>query len=159
MPTSPIPSRMAIRGHPLHPAMVHFPVAALIGLIATDLAFLLTADTFWARASLWLAGVGALGGVLAGIVGMLDLLSVRQIRRLVSGWSHGLLAIMLLSLASLNWLLRLQDPVSAIFPWGLYLSVLSGLLIAVTGYLGGQLVYEYAVGVDIEGAQNRDTRP
>ncbi|MCL5041974.1 MAG: DUF2231 domain-containing protein [Gammaproteobacteria bacterium] len=159
MPTSPIPSRMAIRGHPLHPAMVHFPVAALLGLIATDLAFLLTADAFWARASLWLAGVGALGGFLAGIVGMLDLLSVRQIRRLVSGWSHGLLAIMLLSLASLNWLLRLQDPVSAIFPWGLYLSVLSGVLIGVTGYLGGQLVYEYGVGVDIEGAQSRDTRP
>ena len=159
MPTSPIPSRMAIRGHPLHPAMVHFPVAALLGLIATDLAFLLTADAFWARASLWLAGVGALGGFLAGIVGMLDLLSVRQIRRLVSGWSHGLLAIMLLSLASLNWLLRLQDPVSAIFPWGLYLSVLSGVLIGVTGYLGGQLVYEYGVGVDIEGVQNRDTRP
>ena len=159
MPTSPIPSRMAIRGHPLHPAMVHFPVAALLGLIATDLAFLLTADAFWARASLWLAGVGALGGFLAGIVGMLDLLSVRQNRRLVSGWSHGLLAIMLLSLASLNWLLRLQDPVSAIFPWGLYLSVLSGVLIGVTGYLGGQLVYEYGVGVDIEGVQNRDTRP
>ncbi|TVP88116.1 MAG: DUF2231 domain-containing protein [Pseudomonadaceae bacterium] len=159
MPTSPIPSRMAIRGHPLHPALVHFPVAALIGLVASDLAFLMTADEFWARASLWLAGIGALGGTVAGIVGMLDLLIVRRIRRLVSGWSHGLLAIMLLSLASLNWLLRLQEPVSAIFPWGLYLSLLCSLLIGVTGYLGGQLVYEYAVGVDIEGAMERDTRP
>ncbi|WP_092389412.1 DUF2231 domain-containing protein [Halopseudomonas salegens] len=159
MPTTQIPSRMAIRGHPLHPALVHFPVAALIGLIGSDLAFLWTADVFWARASLWLAGVGAIGGCLAGLVGMLDLLAVRRIRRLVSGWSHGLLAIMLLSLASLNWSLRLQHVSDSIFPWGLYLSLLSGLLIAVTGYLGGQLVYEYAVGVDIDGAQNRDTRP
>lgn len=62
MATEPILSHMAIRGHPLHPMLIHFPVAALLGLVATDLAYLFSGDYFWARASLWLAGVGALGG-------------------------------------------------------------------------------------------------
>lgn len=149
----PIASRIALFGHPLHPALIHFPVAALMGLIATDLAYVVNGDEFWARASLWLAGVGAAGGVISGSAGLLDMLLVRQIRRLVTAWCHGILAVMLLSLASLNWLLRFStDAAGAILPWGLYLSTISGALIAVTAFLGAQLVYEHAVGVDIEEA-------
>lgn len=148
-PLQTIESRAAIAGHPLHPMMIHFPVAALIGLIATDLAFVFTADPFWARAGLWLAGVGALGGWLASIAGAIDLFTVRRVRRLVTGWCHAILAIMLLSLASLNWVQRFEA-VEAIWPWGLYVSLLTGALIAVTGFLGGRLVYEHAVGVNVE---------
>lgn len=153
----PIISRVALFGHPLHPALIHFPVAALMGLIVTDLAFIITADPFWARAGLWLAGVGALGGAISGSAGLADLLLVRQIRRVITAWCHAVLAVMLLSLASLNWLLRFStDMEAAIVPWGFYLSLLSGLLIGMTGYLGAQLVYEYAVGVDLEeAAENR----
>ncbi|MDO8906921.1 MAG: DUF2231 domain-containing protein [Pseudohongiella sp.] len=149
----PIGSKITMFGHPLHPAMIHFPVAALFGLVATDLAYLLTSDYFWARAGLWLSGVGALGGALSGCAGLADLILVRQIRRVITAWCHGILAVMLLSLASLNWLLRFSAGAdTAILPWGLYLSLLSGLLIGVTGFLGAQLVYEYAVGVDLEEA-------
>lgn len=150
MPTDPILSRMTIRGHPLHPMLIHFPVAALMGLVATDLAYLFSNDDFWARASLWLAGVGALGGWLSGMAGLVDLTLVARIRRLVAAWCHAILAVMLLSLATLNWLLRFEQGVAQIVPWGLYLSLLTGLLIAVTGILGGQLVYEYGVGVDTD---------
>lgn len=144
-----IESNAAIAGHPLHPMMIHFPVAALVGLIATDLAYLYTADAFWARASLWLAGVGAFGGWIASVAGAIDLFTVRRVRRLITGWCHAILAIMLLSLASLNWVLRYEG-VTEVYPWGLYLSLLSGGLIAITGWLGGQLVYEHAVGVEVE---------
>lgn len=146
--TNPVVSRMAIHGHPLHPILIHFPVAALLGLVATDLAWLWTADAFWARAGLWLAGVGALGGWVSGMAGLIDLTTVRKVRRLVTAWSHAIMAVMLLSLASLNWLLRLSDPAAVIWPWGLYLSLVTGGLIAVTGFLGGKMVYEFAVGVD-----------
>ncbi len=148
MAISPIHSRMAIGGHPLHPMLIHFPVAALIGLTATDLGYFFTGDSFWARAGIWLAGVGTVGGWCSGMVGMLDLVLVRRIRRLISAWCHAIFAVMLLSLASLNWLLRIQGAETAILPWGLYLSGLTTALIAVTSFLGGKLVYEYAVGVD-----------
>src|SRR5690554_548262 len=90
-----ISSKMAIGGHPLHPMLIHFPVAALIGLIGTDLSWILTGDYFWARASLWLVGVGVVGGWLSGSVGLLDLLIVAGIRRLITAWCHAILAVML----------------------------------------------------------------
>jgi len=107
--TKPILSRAAIAGHPLHPMMIHFPVAALMGLVGTDAAYLYGGDPFWARAGLWLAGVGALGGWGASVAGLVDLLSVAQIRRLITAWGHALMAVMMLSLATLNWRLRLGD--------------------------------------------------
>jgi uncharacterized membrane protein len=152
MPLEPVISRVAFRGHPLHPTLIHFPIAALIGLVGTDLAYFFSEDPFWARAGLWLAGVGALGGAVSGLAGLVDLLVVPRIRRLVTAWGHGIMAVMLLSLASFNWLLRVSDPVALIIPWGLFLSLLSALLISMTGYLGGRLVYEYAVGVNVEEA-------
>jgi uncharacterized membrane protein len=159
MPTEPIQSRAAIVGHPLHPVLIHFPVAALVALVGSDIAWLLTGDPFWARAGLWLAGVGALCGWVSGLAGLVDLVTVWRIRRLITAWCHAVLAVMLLSLASFNWLLRLGDPQAHIIPWGLYISLLTAALISATGFLGGRLVYEYAVGVDIEEALSRRVRP
>jgi uncharacterized membrane protein len=57
--------------------------------------------------------------------------------------------VMLLSLATLNWLMRLGgDPGAAVVPWGAGLTLLTGGFIALASYLGGRLVYEHAVGVD-----------
>ena len=145
----PILSRAAIRGHPLHPMMIHFPVAALIALVPADVAYLYGGDPFWARAGVWLAGVGALGGWVASLAGLVDLLLIRRVRRLITAWGHALMAVMMLSLASMNWLLRLQsEPGSLVMPWGLAMSVSTGAFIALAAYLGGRLVYEHAVGVD-----------
>ena len=158
MPSEPIHSRAAIHGHPLHPVMVHFPVAGLVALVGADAGWILTGDAFWARAGLWLAGVGALGGWLAALAGLVDLVTVRRIRHMVVAWCHAILAVMLLSLASFNWLLRLGDPQAHILPWGVYISLLTAGLVAATGYLGGRLVYENAVGVAIRKAPDRHTR-
>lgn len=145
----PILSRAAIAGHPLHPMLIHFPVASLIGLMGSDAAYLYTGDPFWARASLWLAGVGALGGWGASLAGVVDLLFVRRVRRLISAWGHALIAVMMLSLASLNWVMRLcGDHFEVIMPWGVALSFFTGGFISLASYLGGRLVYEYAIGVD-----------
>lgn len=145
-----IESRMSIKGHPIHPTMIHFPVAALLALLATDLAYIYTEDFFWARLGLWLAGIGALGGWLAGLVGLIDLLTVRAIRRLITAWNHALLAVIMLSLASFNWLLRIDDAAAMIVPAGVYISGLTTLMIIITGIQGGHLVYEHGVGVNIE---------
>ncbi|MDO8863426.1 DUF2231 domain-containing protein [Haliea sp. E1-2-M8] len=159
MAQSPILSKMAIHGHPLHPMLIHFPVAALMALVATDLAFIFSNDYFWARAGLWLAGAGALGGWVSGLVGLIDLTTVARIRCLINAWCHAILAVMLLSLATLNWLLRIDAPELRILPWGIYISLLTALLIAMTGILGGRLVYEYAVGVDMEETASGPTLP
>lgn len=130
--------------------LIHFPVAALLGVIATDMAYVVTADFFWARAGFWLIAAGVCGGWISSIVGFADLVLVARIRSLITAWCHAALAVMLMSLASFNWLLRWYEMDTFIVPWGMYVSLLTGLLISVTSYLGGRLVYEKAVGVDRE---------
>lgn len=147
MAQKPILSRMSFGGHPIHPVLIHMPMAALLGLVATDLAFIFTGDEFWARAGVWLAGVGAFGGWAAGAAGLVDLVSVPGVRRLVTAWCHSIVAVMLLSLATFNWLIRVGDFTALLQPWGIYISVLTALLVLLAGLLGGQLVYEHAVGV------------
>jgi uncharacterized membrane protein len=146
--TKPILSRAAIAGHPVHPMLIHFPVAALIALVATDAAYLHGGDPFWARAGVWLAGVGALGGWFASVAGLIDLLTVAKIRRLITAWAHAVMAVMMLSMATLNWQLRLgEDPGVYVMPWGMAMSLLTAFFISLAAYLGGRLVYENAVGV------------
>jgi uncharacterized membrane protein len=142
-------SRMSVGGHPIHPMLIHFPVAFLLGLVAVDLAYLYTSDPFWVRVGLWFAGIGSLGGWMAGLAGLVDLLLVPRIRNLVIAWSHALLAVMTLALASFNWLLRFNDD-SGFNLWGLYISLLTAALITGTSLLGGQMVYGHAVGVHVE---------
>ncbi len=155
MRTITITSRMSIHGHPIHPMLIHFPVAALLGLMGADLGYVVTGDDFWFRAGLWLSGIGTLGGWFSGLIGLLDLVTVAAIRRLVTAWCHAVMAVMLLSLATLNWLLRITDGEPGIVPWGIYLSFLSGAMIALTSLLGGQLVYDHAVGVGLEKTAER----
>ena len=47
-------SRASVGGHPIHPMLVPFPIAFLIGGFASDLVFWSNGDPFWARAALWL---------------------------------------------------------------------------------------------------------
>jgi hypothetical protein len=49
----PVPSTAAIGGHPIHPMLIPFPIAFLVGVLATDLAYWGTVNAFWARASSW----------------------------------------------------------------------------------------------------------
>lgn len=148
-PIRTINSRIAIFGHPMHPTLVHFPVACLLLLVGSDAAYLYSENAFWAKASLWLAGIGALSGWIASSVGLIDLVTIQRIRRKLLGWCHAIVAVMMLSLASLNWLWRYLDPTD-LLPWAIVLSILTAVLVGLTGALGGTLVYEEAVGVEID---------
>lgn len=145
-----IRSRISIAGHPVHPTMVHFPIALLLAGFASDAAYFFTTDFFWARASLWLIGVGALGGWVAGSVGLLELIISHPLRYLITAWNHAILAVVMLSLATFNWMIRYEHATELILPWGIYLSLLTSALILLTSLLGGQLVYEHGVGVNVD---------
>ena len=138
---------VAISRHPLHPALVTFPIALLVCAVGSDVAFVLLDDQFWARMSLWLLGVGTLMGSVAGATGTVELLAVAGIRNRAAAWSHFVMAVMLLSVGFVNWFWRLPDPAGAVFPLGIFLSFLGALLVGLAGWLGGKLVFEDQVGV------------
>lgn len=148
------PSTVTFKGHPVHPMLVTFPIAFFLGALASDLAYLWTLDIFWARMSRWLLIAGLTGGLAAALAGVTDMLSIHQARRHPTAWSHFLVAITLLSLATGNLLMRLGDhPGLLIWPWGLLLSVDMAIMVALTGWLGGNLVFRNYIGADDPRAQ------
>jgi uncharacterized membrane protein len=143
----PAPSTAAVLRHPIHPMLIPFPLAFLVGALATDLAFWGTADVFWARASLWLVGCGVLMGLIAAVFGLIDFLTVARAREHAMGWIHALGNGAALALSLVNWLLRLDGPASAIIPWGLTVSLVVAAMLGITGWAGGELSYRHRIGV------------
>lgn len=143
----PAPSTAAIRGHPIHPMLVPFPMAFLIAALATDLAFWFTADPSWASASLWLLGAGFVTGLLAAGAGLIDFVTIARVRHKTMGWVHALGNATALVVAGINWAQRLADTGGWVLPWGLVLSFAVVAILGVTGWAGGELAYRYRVGV------------
>lgn len=142
-----IVSTVAVAGHPLHPVLIVFPVAFLVGAAGTDIGYWLTSDPFWARASVWLIGAGFGAGILAGITGFLDFFKIKRVRERSAGWLHmgGNVAALVLSL--INLVLRQGNAETAIVPTGLAISIVVAALLGATGWFGGELSFRHKVGV------------
>ena len=134
-------------GHPVHPAIVHFPVGLLLSATIADLAWVagLTTDTH--VGAVLMAG-GLAGGLLAMGAGMADLIRLDQ--KLVPP------VMMHASFVVLAWLgygialyLR-KDTLFAtatLTGQAVAVSLVSALLLAFGGWLGGRLVYTFGANV------------
>ncbi|MEC4894659.1 MAG: DUF2231 domain-containing protein [Oscillatoria sp. PMC 1051.18] len=151
---SGIVSTVAIAGHPIHPIIVTFPVGFLSGAAGSDLAYWLTGELFWARASFWLVGIGLLSGILAAIIGMFDFTKIKRVRQRNAGWAHMYINITALVMTAINFGLRLGDLESVIVPTGLALSVVIATLLGIGGWFGGELTFRHKIGV--VGSSNRE---
>ena len=146
-----VQSTAALAKHPIHPMLVPLPIGLLTAAAASDIGFWLTGDRFWARASRWLIGGGLATGGSAALFGLTDFVTLSRPRERPEGWLHAIGNVVVLALSAVSLRLRLTDEQRAIVPWGLALSALSATILAVTGWLGGELSYRYKVGVIEEG--------
>lgn len=151
-----VTSTASIAGHPIHPMLVGFPIAFLVGGLLTDIVYWQTTEPFWAQASLWLVGAGVVSGLLSALFGLVDFVTIARARN-AAGWVHflGNLAAVLLSGWSV--LLRMPDPQAAIMPTGLAISAVVTVMLLVTGWMGGELAFRYKIGV-IDRAGRTDRR-
>lgn len=134
-------------GHPIHPALIPFPIAFLVGALLTDALSLVSEATFWPEASRWLIGAGLVAGIVAAIPGLIDYIGSETVRsHKVAAW-HGLGNGAVLLLAAVNLGGRLGQPDAFITPVGLALSATTAAVLALTGYLGGELAYRHRIGV------------
>jgi uncharacterized membrane protein len=100
-------------------------------------------------AGAWLVGAGVAGGALAALAGLTDFLGSQRVRALRAAWIHFLGNATAILLAILNLYLRTATPsaAEAVLPWGLALSAAVVAILAVTGWLGWELVYRHGVGI------------
>ena len=135
-------------GHPVHPAVVHFPVGLLLSATIADLAWLggLTTDTH--IGAILMAG-GLAGGLLAMGAGMVDLIRLDQ--RLVP---HATTHMMVMGVAWLGYAVALylrKATLLAAAPLptaAVAVGLASAVLLAIGGWLGGRLVYTFGANVE-----------
>jgi uncharacterized membrane protein len=148
MPHFPHPqSTAAIAGHPIHPMLVPFPIVCFTLALITDIAYWRTSNLMWAEFSAWLLLAGIVFGAIAALFGAIDFLASREIRAQRPAWPHAIGNVIVLILAFFNNLVHAGDGWTSVVPWGLTLSALTVLVMLVTGWLGGALVFTHGVGV------------
>ena len=139
-----------LNGHPIHPMLIPYPFALLSGAAAFDLAASMTADRAWSRTArhMTAAGLGtALIAALPGIVDYFGTVPPRSSARRTAT-RHALSNVSALACFALAQSRRGVD--GRLPSSGLVLSVLGTGLLALGGWLGGQLVYHEQIGVDDE---------
>lgn len=142
-----VASTASIAGHPIHPMLIPFPIAFLVGALVTDLVYWWNNTPFWAEASFWLVAAGLVTGAVAALFGLVDFLTIERARAHTAGWIHFLGNATALVLALISLGLRWGDPVAGVLPWGLTLSVIISVILSVTGWYGGELSYRHKIGV------------
>jgi uncharacterized membrane protein len=126
---------------------VPIPIVCFIGALVTDIAYAVTADMMWTDISAWLLLAGLVFGVLAAIAGLTDFFGNRLIRSLSPAWPHMIGNLVVLVLAFFNVLVHSRDAWTSVMPTGLILSIVTVLILPVTGWLGWAMVYRHGVGV------------
>jgi len=115
---------------PFYPLLAAFAVSCLVGTLATDIAYWLTADIMWADFSDWLITVGVVAGYLTIVVALIEAFVVRSGRLRRRNWVWAIGLVVALILATLNMFVHMRDAWTSIVPWGV---VLSAVVLAVVG--------------------------
>jgi uncharacterized membrane protein len=149
------PSTARIAGHPIHPMLVPFPITCFVGAFITDIAYAESTDVMWSDFSIWLLAAGLLTGALAAIAGVTDFIGSSRIRALRPAWPHALGNSLALLLSLVNAFVHSRDGYTAVVPTGIILSGIVVLILLVTGWLGGSMVYRHGVGMSGRHASTR----
>lgn len=149
-------SKASIAGHPIHPMLVPIPIGLFVFALIADLASQVNgASDAWPTVALYCIGGGIVGALLAAPFGLIDLLSVHEERARKVGITHMVINLGVVALFLINFILRVQGVAGAT---PLVLTVVAILLLLVSGWLGGQMVFVYGVaqaGSPVQGALER----
>lgn len=141
-------STAKVAGHPIHPMLIYFPIAFLVGTFLSDIAYWIDGDPGFAQASVWLLGLGVVTALLAALVGFADFFGDSRIRRISDAWQHMIGNLVAVALAIAGLIIRLEAGAeAAIVPVGLLLSTAVVVILVFTGWKGGELVFRHRVGV------------
>jgi uncharacterized membrane protein len=138
----------SIAGHPIHAMLIVFPVGLLIFSLVCDLLSTRSADpTPWALVAFYTMVGGFIGALVAAIPGLIDLLSLADKAIKKTAITHMSINLVAVALYGVNIWLRASATTNTGMP--LVLSVVGVALLAVSGWLGGKMVHEHGVGVNI----------
>ena len=126
--------------------LVPVPIGCWLFSFACDLAFVLgSGASLWFTLGFWTMIGGVVGALGAAVPGVVDMLSLKGTTRKIA-LTHMSLNIAIVLIYAVNIGMRIEGAAVAGLP--LALSIAGVSLLAVSGWLGGHMVYVHKVAVD-----------
>ena len=136
--------------------LVVFPIGLWVFSFVCDLVAMRSANaSFWGDMAFYTMAGGIIGALGAAVPGFLDYLGLRNPRVKRIATSHMLLNLTVVALYVFNLGLRMNRPVNG-NKSGVTISAIAMVLLAISGWLGGSLVYRHGVAVEPGSDSNAD---
>jgi nitrite reductase/ring-hydroxylating ferredoxin subunit/uncharacterized membrane protein len=141
-------SRAHLDGHPIHPMLIPFPFAYLLGAVGIDAAATLADRPRWYSTARHMRNLGIASALVAAVPGIVDYLYAvppQSSARRRATW-HALANVSALALFAA--VARRRDGDRRPESWEVAVQMAGAGLMSVAGWMGGTLVYRNQLGVD-----------
>jgi uncharacterized membrane protein len=136
-------STVRIERRPFYRRFAAFAAACFVGTLATDTAYLRTANIMWADFSDWLLTGGVIVGWATVVVAVIETFVIRAPLRSRLRARYVVGSVAALILATFDMFVHTRDAWTSVVPWGLVLSAATVLVLILTGWVTWQS-YEIA---------------
>jgi uncharacterized membrane protein len=132
--------------HPIHPVLVALPIGLWVFSLVSDVMYLINWGAVWADVAYYTMAGGLVGALLAAVPGLVDLLSISDPKVKKIGVWHLSINLVVVGLFAINLWLRTTAGVGDNPP--IWLSAIGVVLLGISGWLGGEMVYVHGVAVE-----------
>jgi len=144
--TETMRSKASLKGHPIHPILVTFPIALFVTTLVFDIVNYTSDGNTYQSTARFLSIAAICSALLAAVPGLIDY--IYTVPPDSSGKKraakHGILNVTVVALFIVALVLRDEETQAAI----LALEGVGVVLLSFSGWLGGTLVYRNQIGVD-----------
>jgi uncharacterized membrane protein len=139
-------SPASFKGHPFHPMLVALPIGLWIFSIVSDVIFKFGwGGQVWNDVAFYTLAGGIVGALIAALPGFVDLIGLQNPKTMTIAIWHMFINLSAVALYCVNLWMRMHRPPGDNLP--ILLSTIGIVLIIVSGWLGGELVYVRGVAV------------
>ena len=141
-------ARMKLFGHPIHQMTIILPLGLLAGAWLFDIGYYITQSPTIGKIAFYNTGLGLVAGLIVAVFGFLDWRGIPGGTRAkrVGAW-HATANIAVLLLFAISWTFRYMVPEHLPTMLAFCFATAGVLLAGFSGWLGGELVNRYTVGV------------
>lgn len=141
-------ARAQILGHPVHQMLIPIPLGLFVTAAVLDIVATIAGWRFLTVVSFWNLVIGVATGLIAAVFGVIDWTGIpKRTRAKGIGAVHGGANVVMVGLFLVAVLLRMDEPAFAVTGVALTLQIVALIVGMVAGWLGGELVDRYGIGV------------
>ncbi|PZR72890.1 MAG: hypothetical protein DLM52_12065 [Chthoniobacterales bacterium] len=139
-------SPASLKGHPLHAMLIPLPIGLWIFSLVSDVIFKMGwGGAVWNDVAFYTIAGGTVGALIAALPGFIDLTDISNPKTKSIALWHMFINLLAVAIFALNFWLRMHRAPGDNLP--IILSIIGIVLIVISGWLGGELVYVRGVAV------------